>query len=243
MASHVIGVFISLIARRSLRTEQRKFVKIAAALRPCPEAEVSEERTTAIVQRCLDELAGDAPAQPAIRSLLDRAARRLHHLCASLLHRSYPRLTRPPLNLQTEEMLSSVVERLLKALREARPTTVRQFFALAGQHMRWELNDLARRLDERPRELAVEGDILPSPDSTDSRISPDGQRMLEAIEGLPDDEREAFDLVRIQGFPQTEAAELLGVSTKTIKRRLDRGLRMLTERLSDLIPSNPADPT
>ena len=52
-----------------------------------------------------------------------------------------------PLNLQAEEMLSAVVERLLKALREARPATVRQFFALASQHMRWELNDMARRLD------------------------------------------------------------------------------------------------
>jgi hypothetical protein len=37
------------------------------------------------------------------------------------------------------EVPGAVVERLLKALREARPATVRQFFALVGQHMRWEL--------------------------------------------------------------------------------------------------------
>jgi RNA polymerase sigma-70 factor (ECF subfamily) len=43
-----------------------------------------------------------------------------------------------------------VAERLLKALREARPRTVRQFLALANQHRRWELNDLARRLEEQP---------------------------------------------------------------------------------------------
>jgi RNA polymerase sigma-70 factor (ECF subfamily) len=53
-------------------------------------------------------------------------------------------------NLQADELLSAVAERLLKALREARPQTVRQFFALANQHMRWELNDLARRLDGQP---------------------------------------------------------------------------------------------
>ena len=47
-----------------------------------------------------------------------------------------PALTYPPLNLQTEELLSSVAERLLKAMREVRPKTVRQFFALANQHMR-----------------------------------------------------------------------------------------------------------
>ena len=71
-----------------------------------------------------------------------------------MLHRSYPRLTRPPSNLETAEMLGGVVEGLLKAMRSIRPQTVRQFFALANQHMRWQLNDLARRLDERP--VAVE---------------------------------------------------------------------------------------
>ena len=61
------------------------------------------EENTAVVQRYLDELAGDAPAEPVVRALLDRAVRRLHQLCAALLHRSYPRLTRPPLNLQADE--------------------------------------------------------------------------------------------------------------------------------------------
>ncbi len=111
---------------------------------------MSEEHTTVVVQRYLDDLAGDTPAEPIVRALLDRAVRRLHLLCATLLYRSYPRLTQPPLNLQAEELLGAVAERLLKAMREARPQTVRQFFALANQHMRWELNDLARRLDEQP---------------------------------------------------------------------------------------------
>ena len=111
---------------------------------------MSAEQTSLAVQRYLDELAGGSPTEPVIRALLERAARRLHQLCASLLYRSYPRLTRPPANLQVDEMLGAVVERLLKALREARPTSARQFFSLACQHMRWELNDLARRLDEQP---------------------------------------------------------------------------------------------
>src|SRR5436309_6995129 len=111
---------------------------------------MAEEHTTAAVQRYLDELAGDAPAEPVVRALLDRAVRRLELLCANFLRRSYPRLTRPPLNLQPDDVLGGVVERLLKALRAVRPQTVRQFFALANQHMRWELNDLARRLDGQP---------------------------------------------------------------------------------------------
>jgi RNA polymerase sigma factor (sigma-70 family) len=197
---------------------------------------MDEEHTTAIVQRYLDELAGDAPAEPVVRALLDRAVRRLHLLCASLLHRSYPRLTRPPLNLQADEMLGAVVERLLKALREARPATVRQFFALAGQHTRWELNDLARRLDQQPRAVELfEGGMI-APIDSDSGLTLDGRRMIEAIGNLPEDEREAFDLVRIQGMNQAEAAVVLGVSAMTVKRRLDRGLKLLTAALGDLCP-------
>ena len=57
---------------------------------------MGEERTTAVVQGYLDDLAGGRPAEPVIRALLEQAVRRLHELCAALLHRSYPRLTRPP---------------------------------------------------------------------------------------------------------------------------------------------------
>jgi RNA polymerase sigma factor (sigma-70 family) len=60
--------------------------------------------------------------------------------------------------------------------------------------------------------------------------------MLQAIDELPEDEREVFDLVRIQGLTQVEAAEVLGVSTKTLQRRLNRALLILAEELDDLRP-------
>jgi RNA polymerase sigma-70 factor (ECF subfamily) len=80
--------------------------------------------TTVVVRRYQDGLAGSSPAEPFIRALQDRAVRRLGPLCAALLHRKYPRLARPPLDLQPDGMLSAVVERLLKASREARPAMV-----------------------------------------------------------------------------------------------------------------------
>jgi RNA polymerase sigma factor (sigma-70 family) len=204
---------------------------------------VPEENTTVIVQRYLDELIGEAPAESVIRPLLDRAFLRLQRFCATLLHHDYPRLMHPPLNLQTDELLSAVAARMLKALREARPRTVREFFALAGQHMRWELNDLARRLDSQPAAVELSEGQFPAPASSDSVLSSDGRRMLETIDKLPEDEREAFDLVRIQGLTYAEAAELLGVAPKTVQRRLDRGLQHLTEQLGDLGPgARPPSP-
>jgi DNA-directed RNA polymerase specialized sigma24 family protein len=77
---------------------------------------------------------------------------------------------------------------------------------------------------------------VPAPSGSVSGLSPDGFRMLQAIDELPEDEREVFDLVGIQGMTQTEAAQLLGVSAVTVKRRLNRGLRLLTEQLADHQP-------
>ncbi len=198
---------------------------------------MSEEPTTAVVQRYLDALAGDADADPIVRDLLGRAVHRLEGLCAIMLHRDYPRLTRPPTNLETEEMLGGVVEGLLKAMDSIRPRTVRQFFALANQHMRWQLNDLARRLDERPVAVELPEGCSLEPASSASGFSPDGRRMLAAIDNLPEDEREAFGLVRLQGLTQVEAAEVLAVSTKTVQRRLNRASLLLAEELEDLRPS------
>jgi len=203
---------------------------------------MNEEPTTAVIQRCLDALHEDTAAEPLVRDLLERAVGRLRMLCAAILRRSYPRLMQPPLNLDTDELLGGVVAGLLKALREVRPQTVRQFFALANQHMRWQLNDLARLLDERPRAAALaESGVAAPPSSSDSVLGQDARRMLAAIDGLPAEEREVFELVRIQGLLYAEAAGVVGVSVKTVQRRLNRARLLLAAQLADLRPEAPTD--
>lgn len=197
---------------------------------------MSEDHTTAVVGRYLVALAGDTPSDPVIRALLDRAVGRLRSLCEGLLHRSYPRLARPPLNLEADDLLDAVVERLLKAMREVRPATVRQFFALANRHMRWELNDLARRLDQGPGAVELHEGQLPAAQSSGSALGPGALRILEAIDALPEAIREVFDLVRVQGLTQGEVADLLGVSAKTVQRRLHAAVFSLGEALADLRP-------
>jgi RNA polymerase sigma-70 factor (ECF subfamily) len=196
-----------------------------------------EEPTTAVIQRYLDAVPDDKAAEPIIRELLDRAVRRLQTLSAAMLYRRYPRLTQPPLNLQTDEPLGGVVAGLLTALRTVRPRTVRQFFALATQHMRWQLNDLARRLDDQPGVAALaEGAVVAPSSSSQSGLTPDARRMLQAIDSLPEDEREVFDLLRIQGLTYAEAAAVTGTSVTTVQRRLSRSRLKLARQLADLRP-------
>lgn len=203
---------------------------------------VPEENTTAVVERYLNELAGltgDDSAEPVIRALLASSVHRLHLLGATLLYRNYPRLSKPPMNLQAEEMLGGVVERMMKALRKVHPKTVREFFALANQHMRWELNEFARRLDREAHAVELHESRVGAVAATgqdSSRISPNAVRMIAAIDALPEVERETFCLVRIQGMTQADAAEVLGISIKTVQRRLARSLPLLAEQLRDLQP-------
>ena len=67
--------------------------------------------------------------------------------------------------------------------------------------------------------------------------------MLGAIEDLPEDEREVFDLVGIQGLTHTEAAVVVGVSERTMQRRLNRARLLLAEQLADLRPATSGEPT
>jgi RNA polymerase sigma factor (sigma-70 family) len=207
---------------------------------------VGHSHTTIAIQHFLDQLKGtavDAPADPMVRDLLARAVTRLHWLCELMLQRDYPRLTRGPLNLTPDELLSGVVERLLKAMRKIQPETVRQFFALANRHMRWELNDLARRLDgERGAIELRDSQHAAPPDPITSHPNANARRVLEALENLPDEEREVFTLMRVQGLTRAETAGVIGVAEKTVQRRLKRALIMLTQALHDFGPTRVADP-
>ncbi|HTE05011.1 MAG TPA: sigma-70 family RNA polymerase sigma factor, partial [Planctomycetota bacterium] len=115
-----------------------------------------------------------------------------------------------------------------------RPGNVRQFFALANRHIRWELNDLARHLDEQPRAVELIDAAAPSSPTSVARPSPNMRRMLDAIESLPEEERETFSLVRIHGMTHDEAAGVMGVSTKTVQRRVNHSRLLLMDRLADL---------
>ena len=209
-----------------------------------------DQRTTVAIQRYLDDLAeasGASKAEPVIRDLLARSVDRLRVLSVRLLQGRYPRLMKGPLNVSSDEVLDAVVERMLKAMRQVRPGTARQFFALASQHMRWELNDLARRLDtqQAPVQLHESWGVAAKEHRSDSAVpgpSMTLSRILLAIDELPEEDREVFNLVRLNGMGTSEAAQLIGVSVKTVQRRLKRSLTVLVEQMGDLGPEPPDPP-
>jgi RNA polymerase sigma-70 factor (ECF subfamily) len=185
--------------------------------------------TTVRLQRCLDRLrAGD---QAARNELLGAASERLERLARKML-RADGRLRRRE---QTEDVFQSAALRLCRALQSVTPASLREFFRLAALQVRRELTDLARH-HYGPPGAARHASQLPEDDpgseggARAAAVDPaDGPSALaiwselhELAGELPEEEREAFDLVYYQGLSHAEAAALLGVSTKTIQRRWQR---------------------
>jgi RNA polymerase sigma-70 factor (ECF subfamily) len=98
-------------------------------------------------------------------------------------------------------------------------------------------------MSSRPPRPCRKPGIAGPPNSSVSGLTPNGRRILGAIERLPEDEREIFDLVRIQGLTHGEAAAVVGVSEKTVQRRLSRARFLLAEQLADLRPATPSAAT
>ena len=128
---------------------------------------------------------------------------------------------------------------LYRSLYEARPARAIDFFRLAALQIRRELHDLATHYDgtrvisthhtppawKSPRDNE-------SPDSItwDSQGADEVAANLVAwtafhdqVEDLPEEEREVFDLLWYLGLPQAEAAQLLGVSERTVTAALGFG--------------------
>ena len=128
---------------------------------------------------------------------------------------------------------------LLRAVQAVQPSTARGFFALAAQQIRRELLDLARHY-YGPQGLganhasrgADETGLEPPHD-----LSGEPSRLAgwcefhQQIDALPEDQREVVGLLFYQGLTQPEAAELLGVTVRTVQRRWHAALVSLREKL------------
>ena len=203
------------------------------------------EDTNAAIQDCLNRLAGaaeDSDTRQIVRELLSVAAGRILLLCGSTLSRHYPRLATGPFNVQPDDLLGAVAERLIKAMRNVCPAQHREFFALTMKHIRWELNGLVRELDAHRYEPLPSDVMAREAEASGEQFSPLGHRILQAIQGLAQSDQEIFNLVRLRGMTQRDAAEVLGISERTVERRLKRILPRLWGELGGLQPPHGTEP-
>jgi RNA polymerase sigma factor (sigma-70 family) len=193
------------------------------------------------LQRCLERMrAGDPAARD---ELLHHAYERLQRLTRKML-KGYPGVKRWA---QTDDVLQNALLRLLRALQEVSPATVREFFALTTEQIRRELLDLARHY-YGPQGLGTKHATnagrnrtdSPRYDRTDSSDEPDALaawcEFHEHIRTLPAEEREVVGLLFYQGLSQAEAAAVLHVTVRTVQRRWHAALLKLHQVLGGQWP-------
>lgn len=192
---------------------------------------------TQMLQGCIDRWqAGDrGAADELLRGAEDRLNRLARKMC-----RGFPRVAGLA---ETEDVLNPALVRLLNTLRTLRPATTRDFFNLAGVHLRRELIDLARHFKNK-----VWVSLNPGPDDS---AGPPGAghpaapvaedldhwvRFHEAVERLPAEEREVVGLVFYHGWTREQIAALFGRSVKTVTRRWQDACRNLRRMVDGQLP-------
>lgn len=182
-----------------------------------------------------DSLTGNPAAKEAL----------LHHACGRLLKLTRKMLHgRPSLRrwIQTDDVLQNSLVRLHRALSQTEVRNVRHFFNLATVQIRRELLDLSRKTfgpHGIGRNHHTDSQAPDEPGGTLHRVcdEPDDLERWEAfhqqVEVLPEEEREVFDLLYYEGLEQLQAAEVLGVSERTVRNRWNRAKLLLSGELTD----------
>jgi RNA polymerase sigma-70 factor (ECF subfamily) len=149
--------------------------------------------------------------------------------------------------VESGDVLQGALMRLLRALNDVQPGSVRDFFALAAQQIRRELIDLARHyygpqgLGANHATHAAEGSgPQPAENAPDRGTEPGGLadwcEFHARIEELPEEQREVVGLLFYQGLTQAEAAQLLGVTVRTVQRRWHAALLELHDTMKGQWP-------
>jgi RNA polymerase sigma-70 factor (ECF subfamily) len=172
--------------------------------------------------------------------LVAHACDRLLLLTRKML-RGYPAVRRWE---QTGDVAQNASIRLRKALEAVRPKSRQHFWNLAGLQIRRELIDLARHHLGPQGQGARHhtdcpgaaddpgGPLWERADDTGGPASlADWARFHEEVELLPEEEREVVNLLWYQGKSQEEAAALLSISLRTLKRRWQSTRRRLARAL------------
>jgi RNA polymerase sigma factor (sigma-70 family) len=202
------------------------------------------DQPTNYLQSCLDRLHdGDEQAR---KELLNSTCERLAQLTHIML-KDYPRLKRWE---QTGDVLQNAMLRLYRTLQTVTPESLRDYFRLATLQIRRELLDLVRHYygpegaggKHATNATSAVSEASRTPLNEPADVSLDPRQLAvwtefhQQVQALPEEEREVFDLVWYQALAHTEAALVLNVSARTVKRRWQAACLTLHEALKGQLP-------
>lgn len=187
------------------------------------------------LQPSLDRLrAGDRAARDALlRAAWDELGR--------LTRRMFRRFPRLRAELEADDVQQQAALRLWRALGRAHPTTAWAFLGLARRQARRVLLDEARRLDRRPAhalghpmdrasERGRKHQLLVPPDRAEAVGLECWGSLHDVVVALPVTGRILVDLLMHDDRTQDQAARILGVSVRTVRRRWEATLGWLRQR-------------
>jgi RNA polymerase sigma-70 factor (ECF subfamily) len=199
---------------------------------------VSAQDTT--LQHWLDRHRAGDPA--AANELIRHSQERLRLLTRQML-RGFPALRQWE---DTSDVFQNVLCRLDRALREVPLTSPADLLCLSAALIRRELIDLSRhhfgpegegRHRQPPGQAAA---VAAAPEPADSSDDPYHLALWGEFHGyiaaLDAPERQLFELLYYQGLTQPEAAALLGVTERTLRRRWQGARLRLMERFGQECP-------
>lgn len=175
--------------------------------------------------------------------LLRAAGARLERLARRML-KGFPNVKRWA---DTGDVHQAATLRLLRSLGSVRPESGRSFMNLAAVHVRRELLDLARSyggpLGLGANHQSVAPGAASGPPAHEAAAPAEDADELErwrlfheAVERLPAEEREVVGLKFYHGWPEARVAELLGVTTRTVRRWWRSATGRLSEELGGRLP-------
>jgi RNA polymerase sigma factor (sigma-70 family) len=163
----------------------------------------------------------------AASKLIEHTCERLRILTRRMLRR-FPQVRRWE---ETDDVFCEAAARLSRSLESVRPDSPRHFYNLAAVQLRRVLIDFARRYygaeglgaHHDTARVGTDQNGPPRYEAADTDGEPatlsEWTEFHELVDALPEEEREVFDLLWYQQLTHEQAAELLGVTTRTIRRR------------------------
>lgn len=194
------------------------------------------------IAECLDRLAkGDESAR---KRIIELCMDRLHLLVHRMLEK-FPNVKRWE---EDDDVFQEAAMRLYESLRKMSLASPRDVIAIAVTQIKRVLLDMARHyggpMSHAANHVSVAGEVDDAVLHAAARRQPNLERWTafhEAVHRLPPHLREVFELVWYMGADQQTVSEIVGKSTRTVKRYWQEARDSVRKAMGDDPPAGTVD--